>query len=85
LPGPERPDIVEDVLQQTQEEQMPSEALAGLTPLYRRLKEMLFLETLPQPSTEVTAGSGLEPGSVGFTRQKCFQHLRWPLAELGFR
>ena len=76
---------MEDLLQQTQEEQMPNEALAGLTPLYRRLMEMLFLETLPQPSTEVTADSDREPGSVGFTRQKCSEHLRWRLAELGFR
>jgi hypothetical protein len=64
---------------------MVSEALAGLSPLYRRSMELLFLETLPQPSTEVTADSGLEPGFVGFTRQKCFQHLRCRLAELGFR
>ena len=64
---------------------MPSEALAGLAPLYRRLMEMLFLETLPQPSTEVTADSDREPGSVGFTRQKCSERLRWRLAELGFR
>ena len=76
---------MEDLLQQTQEEQMPNEALAGLTPLYRRLMEMLFLETLLQPSTEVTADSGREPGSVGFTRQKCSERLRWRLAELGFR
>jgi hypothetical protein len=80
LPGPERLAILEGLLQQTQEEQMPSEALAGLTPLYRRLMEMLFLETLPQPSTEVT-----ERGAVGCTRQKCFRHLRWRRAELGFR
>ena len=39
-------------------------------------------ETPPRPYTEVAAGSGLEPESIGFLWQKC---LRWRLAELGFR
>jgi len=34
---------------------MLSEALAGRTPQYRRLMEMLFLEALPGPYTEVVA------------------------------
>jgi hypothetical protein len=76
---------VEDLLQQKQEEQMLSEAFSGLSPQYRRLIEMLFLETPPRPNTEVAADACLEPGSIGFTRQKCLQHLRRRLAELGFR
>jgi hypothetical protein len=65
---------------------MPSEALAGPTPRYRRLMEtMLYLEILLRPYTEVAGDSGPGPGSIGFTRQKCLQHLRWRLAELGFR
>jgi hypothetical protein len=64
---------------------MLSEALDGLTPQYRRLMEMLFLETLPRPYTEVVSDSGLAPGSVGCARQRCLQHLRWRLAELGLR
>jgi hypothetical protein len=85
LPGPERPAIVEDLLQQQQEEQMLSEAFPGLSPQYRRLIEMPFLETPSRPYTEVAADSGLEPGSIGFAWQKCLLHLRWRLAELGFR
>jgi DNA-directed RNA polymerase specialized sigma24 family protein len=83
LPRPERPAIVEDLLQQEQEELMLSEAFPGLSPQYRRLMEMLFFET--RPYTEVAADAGLEPGSIGFLWQKCLQHLRWRLAEQGFR
>lgn len=85
LPVPETPAIAENLLQQTQEEQMLREALAGLTPQCRRLMEMLFFETPPRPYTEVAAELGLEPGSIGFTRQKCLQRLRRRLDELGFR
>jgi len=85
LPVPERSAIVEDLLQLKQEELMLSQALARLSPPYRRLIEMLFLETLPRTYTEAAADSGLEPGTTGFLWQKCLQHLRWRLAEPGFR
>jgi RNA polymerase sigma factor (sigma-70 family) len=85
LPVPETPAIAENLLQQTQEEQMLREALAGLTPQCRRLIEMLFFETPPRPYAEVAADLGLEPGSIGFTRQKCLQRVRRRLGELGFR
>src|ERR1700758_1889341 len=85
LPVPETPAIAENLLQQTQEEQMLREALAGLTPQCRRLIEMLFFEAPPRPYAEVAAALGLELGSIGFTRQKCLQRLRRRLAELGFR
>jgi hypothetical protein len=64
---------------------MLCQALAGLTRQYRRLMAMLFLEILLWPATEVAADSSLEPGSIGFTRQKCLPHLCWRLAEPGFR
>jgi DNA-directed RNA polymerase specialized sigma24 family protein len=76
---------VEDLLQLKQEELMQSAALARLSPQYRRLIEMLFLETLFRPYAEVAADSRLEPGSIGFLRQNCLQHLRGRLAEPGFR
>ena len=63
---------------------MLSEALAGLPSQYCCLMEMLFLETLARPQGG-RSNSGLEPGSIGFTRQKRLQHLRWRLAERGFR
>lgn len=85
LPVPETPAIAENLVQQTQEEQMLREAIAGLTPQCRRLTEMLFFETPPRPYTEVAAELGLEPGSIGFTRQKCLHRLRRRLTELGFR
>lgn len=85
LPVPETPAIADTLLQQTQEEQMLREALAGLTPQCRRLMRMLFFEAPPRPYVEVAAALGLELGSIGFTRQKCLQRLRRWLADLGFR
>jgi DNA-directed RNA polymerase specialized sigma24 family protein len=68
-----------------QEELMRSQALARLSPQYRRSIEMLFLETLQRTYTEVAADSGLEPGSIGLLWQKCLQVCVWRLAEQGFR
>lgn len=85
LPEPQTPAIGDNVLQQTEEEQMLREALAGLSPQCRRLMEMLFFEAPPRPYAEVAASLGLEKGSIGFTRQKCLQRLRRRLNELGFR
>ena len=64
--------IADTLVQQTQEEQMVREALAGLT-------------RPPRPYAKVAADLGLELGSVGFTRQKCLERLRRCLRELGFR
>ena len=85
LPEPQTPAIADNVLQQTEEEQMLREALAALTPQCHRLMEMLFFETPPRPYAEVSASLGLETGSIGFTRQKCLLRLRRRLHELGFR
>jgi RNA polymerase sigma factor (sigma-70 family) len=85
LPVPETPAIADTLLQQTEEEQLLREALAGLTPQCRRLMQMLFFEAPPRPYAEVAAALGLELGSIGFTRQKCLQRLRLRLGEMGFR
>jgi hypothetical protein len=62
-----------------------SPAFAGFNPQSRRLTGKLFFETQPQPGTHVAADSGLEPESIGFTRQKSSQHLCGQHAERGFR
>jgi RNA polymerase sigma factor (sigma-70 family) len=84
LPEPATPPIAEDIVQQTQEEQMLREAMASLTPQCRRLVELLFFETPSRPYSEVAAELGLAVGSIGFTRQKCLERLRRHLEELGF-
>jgi RNA polymerase sigma factor (sigma-70 family) len=84
LPEPATPAIAEDIVQQTQEEQMLREAMASLTPQCRRLVELLFFETPSRPYSEVAAELGLAVGSIGFTRQKCLDRLRRQLEELGF-
>lgn len=85
LPDPETPAMAENLVQQTQEEQMLREAIGNLTPQCRKLVELLFFETPPRPYTEVAAELGLALGSIGFTRQKCIERLRRHLDELGFR
>jgi len=83
-PEPETPPLAENLVQQTQEEQMVREAMAILTPQCSRLVQMLFFETPPRPYAEVAAELGLALGSIGFTRQKCIERLRRQLEELGF-
>jgi RNA polymerase sigma factor (sigma-70 family) len=85
LPEPETPAIAENLVEQTQAEQLLREAMSTLTPQCRRLVEMLFFEPSPRPYTEVAAALGLAVGSIGFTRQKCIERLRSRLEELGFR
>ena len=84
FPESATPPIAENIVQQTQEEQMLREAMALLTPQCRRLVEMLFFETPSRPYAEVAAELGLAVGSIGFTRQKCLERLRRHLDELGF-
>ncbi len=84
LPEPETPAIAEELVQQTQEEQLLREAIAGLAPQCRRLIELLFLEVPARPYNEVAKELGLAVGSIGFTRQKCIERLRRALDELGY-
>jgi RNA polymerase sigma factor (sigma-70 family) len=84
LPEPVTPAIAENLVQQTQQEQLLREAMASLTAQCKRLVELLFLETPPRPYTEVAEELGLAVGSIGFTRQKCIERLRRNLDELGF-
>jgi len=84
LAEPTTPAIADNLVQQTQEEQMLREAMAMLTPQCRRLVELLFFETPSRPYTEVAAELGLAVGSIGFTRQKCLERLRAQLEQLGF-
>src|SRR5438132_2326974 len=49
LPEPEVPAIAEDLVQQTQEEQMLRGAMAALTPQCRRLVELLCYEVHARP------------------------------------
>ena len=85
LPEPETPAIADDLVQQTQEEQVLREAMAALSPQCRRLVELLFFEIPPRPYAEVAGELGLAVGSIGFTRQKCIERLRRHLDDLGFR
>ena len=84
LPEPAVPPIAEDLVQQTQEEQILREVMATLSPQCRRLVELLFYEVPAKPYTEVAKELGLAVGSIGFTRQRCIERLRRQLEDLGF-
>lgn len=84
LVEPQIPPIAETLVKQTQEEQMLREAMAMLTPQCRRLVELLFYEIPARPYAEVAKELGLAVGSIGFTRQRCIEHLRRKLKELGY-
>lgn len=84
LPEPETPPIAEDLVRQTQEEQILREAMTALSPQCRRLVELLFYEVPARPYTEVAKELGLAVGSIGFTRQRCIERLRRQLEDLGF-
>jgi len=84
LPEPEVPAVAEDLVKQTEEEQMLREAMAGLAPRCRRLVEMLFFESPSRPYIEVANELNLAVGSIGLTRQKCIESLRKHLDELGY-
>jgi RNA polymerase sigma factor (sigma-70 family) len=84
LPEPKIPPMAEELVRQTEEEQILREAMAGLAPRCRRLVEMLFFETPARPYSEVASELQLAVGSIGLTRQKCIETLRKRLDELGF-
>ena len=84
LPEPEIPPIAEDLVRQTQEEQILREAMGALSPQCRRLVELLFYEVPARPYAEVAKELGLAVGSIGFTRQRCIERLRRRLEDLGF-
>jgi len=85
IPDPETPAIAEELVHQTQQEQILRDAIATLSPQCQRLVELLFFETPARPYAEVAAELGLAVGSIGFTRQKCMDRLRRHLDERGFR
>ena len=84
LPEPEIPPVAEELVRQTEEEQMLREAMASLAPRCRKLVEMLFFETPSRPYSKVANELNLAVGSIGLTRQKCIESLRKRLDELGF-
>jgi len=81
---PEVPPVAESLLQQSEQEQMMREAIAGLAPRCRHLVELLFFEETTRPYSEIAAELGVAVGSIGFIRQKCIERLRRRLEEIGF-
>lgn len=84
IPDPEIPPAAEEMVSQTEEEQMLRQAMATLEPRCKRLIELLFYEIPSKPYAEVAKELNLAVGSIGLTRQKCMEKLRKQLAVLGF-
>jgi len=84
FPEPATPAIAENLVQQTQEEQMLREAMALLTPQCRRLVELLFFENSLAALCGSRGRTWPRCRLYRFTRQKCLERLRRQLEELGF-
>jgi RNA polymerase sigma factor (sigma-70 family) len=84
IPETSAPAQAEINLFEIEEEQMLREAMASLAPRCRELVRMLFFEEPKRPYQQVAASLGLATGSIGLLRQKCLDHLRKRLDELGF-
>jgi RNA polymerase sigma factor (sigma-70 family) len=84
VPETSAPAQAEINLFEIEEEQMLREAMASLAPRCRELVHMLFFEEPKRPYQQVAASLGLATGSIGLLRQKCLDHLRKRLDELGF-
>jgi RNA polymerase sigma factor (sigma-70 family) len=75
----------EEILAQTQQEQVLREAVASLPDRCQQLVRMLFFESTHRPYDEVARSLGLATGSIGFIRRRCLDKLRRRLQELNFR
>jgi RNA polymerase sigma factor (sigma-70 family) len=84
IPETSAPAQAEINLFEIEEEQMLREAMASLAPRCRELVHMLFFEEPKRPYQQVAASLGLATGSFGLLRQKCLDHLRKRLDEMGF-
>jgi RNA polymerase sigma factor (sigma-70 family) len=90
-PDPEDPEpaaaaheIPENLLLQTQEEQILREAILELSPRCRELVHMLFFENPPRSYQQIAEQLGIATGSIGFIRGRCLDKLRQRLEKLGF-
>ncbi len=73
----------DDLVAQTQQEQMLREALSDLSPRCRKLVQLLFFEEPARPYQQVAAELDLAQGSIGFIRRRCLNKLRQRLAKMG--
>lgn len=78
-------EIPEELLQQSEREQLLREALVELPTRCNRLIAMLFFETPTRPYQEVAESLGLATGSIGFIRRRCLELLRRRLEKSGFK
>ena len=78
-------EVPEQMLHQTEREQLLREALEEIAPRCRQLIHMLFFDSPARPYEEVAQSMGLATGSIGFIRRRCLELLRRRLEKAGFR
>jgi RNA polymerase sigma factor (sigma-70 family) len=78
-----QPAEAENLVAQTEREQMLREALLQLTPRCRKLVQMLFFEAPTRPYEDVAKDLDVALGSIGFIRKRCLEKLRARLEQLG--
>ncbi len=76
------PPEAEVIVQQAESEQQVREAIASLSSRCQELIRLLFFEEPARPYDEVALTLGLARGSIGFTRQRCLDHLRKTLTTI---
>jgi RNA polymerase sigma factor (sigma-70 family) len=77
--------VPDEIVDQSEREQILREATAELPEVCARLIQFLFFETPTIPYDEVARRLGMAKGSVGATRMRCLEKLRRMLEKRGFR
>ena len=66
----------DDIMRQTEREQLLREAIANLHPRCQRMMSMLFFEEPVRSYEQVAAELGIVEVATGFIRKRCLQELR---------
>ncbi len=85
LPPATPKEIPEDLMHQTEREQLLRDALAEIPSRCRHLIHMLFFEKPMRAYREVAESLGLATGSIGFIRRRCLEMLRRKLEKTNFK
>lgn len=83
-PPDENTPVPQELLEETEREQILRDAMTRLNPRCQEMIRLLFFETPVLPYAEVAQRLGLATGSIGFIRGRCLKRLEQILGELGF-
>jgi RNA polymerase sigma factor (sigma-70 family) len=81
----ELPPGTEEIIHQSEQEQLLREAIAELPSRCQELVRMLFFEHAAPSYEEIGRSLGVATGSIGFIRGRCLKKLRARLEAMGFK